>query len=124
MVSRRERTKLMEAFRREPITGVVTLLKGAAGMFVVVSLAIIGEGTDPIDTTNAAANQLPSQRHESVSVSHSRALYQERKARIDPTQSKVVGIEISTANLSETTNSNQKASWTPRDVAPINPLKN
>jgi hypothetical protein len=79
MVSPRERDKLLQDFRHEPASAAALLLKCAAGLLLVVGVALIGVSTDrnqDVTTPNVQA-----QGSGSTSPAESRKSYQEQRAR-------------------------------------------
>jgi len=124
MVSQRERTRLMEAFKQEPATGAAIIIKCAAGLLVVAGLAVIGAGGDDAQTSAIAANKLRSQ-HETAAIAHSKTLYQDRHARIEPKRPGAEGgIERTSAQAADIPNEARPSTLMRTEPAPVKPLKN
>lgn len=78
MVSPRERAKLLQDFRHEPASVTALLLKCAAGLFIVASVALIGVSTDR--NRDATTLNVQAQRSDSTSPAERRKFYQEQRA--------------------------------------------
>jgi hypothetical protein len=124
MVSQRERTRLMRAFRHEPATGAAVIIKCAAGLLVVAGLAAIGAGIENPETSAVAANKLRWQQHETTAIAHSQTLHQERQARIEPKPPSTAGIELTSAHAAEVGNEVRPSSLTRSEPAPAKPRNN
>ena len=48
MVSRQERTRLIEAFKYEPVAGAPVMLRSATGLLFVVGLAVFAPGIESL----------------------------------------------------------------------------
>ena len=62
MVSQQERTRLVEAYKHEPVYVAAVMLKCSACLLVLAGLAVIGAGMDP--TRDDAARVQQAQAHE------------------------------------------------------------
>jgi hypothetical protein len=124
MVSQREKTRLMQTFRHQPVTGVAVIIKCAAGLLVVAGLAFIGASAEDPEASAISASKLRRQQHETTAIAHSKTLYQERQARIEPKQPKAEGIELTSAHAAEVGNEARPSNLTRSEPAPVKPLKN
>jgi hypothetical protein len=86
MVTQQERQKLVEDFQREPIHVAAVTVKCAVCLMIVGGLALIGVNTE--SAGEGAGGGLQAQRHESPSVAQSRALYEERQARLEAAEAR------------------------------------
>jgi len=124
MVSQRERERLTEAFKREPLTGAAVVFKCAAGLMVVAGLAVMGAQTEPTDATATNASEPPSQGYQKASMAYGTTLFQERQTLLEPGQLGVA-IQILSANAAETHHAHRISSLTRRGAtAPANSLQN
>ena len=125
MVSERERTRLMESFKQEPVTGLAVIIKCAAGLLVVAGLAVIGAGGDSAETSAIAANKFRWQQHETAAVAHSKLLYEERQARIEPKQPAAApGIELTSAHAADIRAGARPSNFNQTEPVAAKPLKN
>lgn len=83
MVSSQERRKLMQDFRHEPACVYALLCKCVAGLLAIAGVALFGTQTDH---SRDAEPTPQTRRQESASLSHSRSLYEERRARLGAPQ--------------------------------------
>ena len=124
MVSQRERERLTEAFKREPLTGAAVVFKCVAGLMVVAGLAVMGAQTEPTDATATIASQPPSQGYQEASMAYGTRLFQERQTLLEPGQLGVA-IQILSANAAETHHAHRISSLTRRGAtAPANSQQN
>ena len=124
MVSQRERERLTEAFKREPLTGAAVVFKCVAGLMVVAGLAVMGAQTEPTDATATIASKPPSQGYQKASMAYGTTLFQERQTLLEPGQLGVA-IQILSANAAETHHAHRISSLTRRGAtAPANSLQN
>ena len=124
MVSQRERERLTEAFKREPLTGAAVVFKCAAGLMIVAGLAVMGAQTEPTDATATIASEPPSQGYQKASMAYGTTLFQERQTLLEPGQLGVA-IQILSANAAETHHAHRISSLTRRGAtAPANSLQN
>ena len=125
MVSQRERTRLMEAFKHEPVAGAAIIIKCAAGLLVVAGLAVIGASADNPETSAIAANKVRWQQHEAAAVAYNKGLSQERQTRIEPKKSGAAGgIELTSAHAADIPSEARPSSLTQTEPVPVKPLKN
>lgn len=124
MVSQRERERLTEAFKREPLTGAAVVFKCAAGLMIVAGLAVMGAQTEPTDATATIGSEPPSQGYQKASMAYGTTLFQERQTLLEPGQLGVA-IQILSANAAETHHAHRISSLTRRGAtAPANSLQN
>ena len=119
MVDRRQRQKLTDAFRREPLASAVITVKCAAGLLAVAGLAIVGAPTDATDAKIAAAGRQPWLAHEKPALAHAKALYQQRQVRLASTPPEA-GIEMTAAKAANISDPHHKSNL----MAPASALKN
>jgi hypothetical protein len=124
MVSQRERERLTEAFKREPLGGAAVVFKCVAGLMVVAGLAVMGAQTEPTDATATIGSEPPSQGYQKASMAYGTTLFQERQTLLEPGQLGVA-IQILSANAAETHHAHRISSLTRRGAtAPENSLQN
>jgi hypothetical protein len=78
MMNASERNKLMDDFKDEPLYALALVLRCGAGLLIIALVAFIGIQTGLEDSES---RYVPTTRHESPSISHSRALYEQRRAQ-------------------------------------------
>ena len=116
MVTQRERERLTDAYKREPLTGAAVVFKCVAGLMVVAGLAVIGTQTDTTDATATTASPPRSQGYENASMADGKTLFQERQTRLEPGQLGIA-IQLLSANAAETRRPNRLFSLTQRGAA-------
>ena len=123
MVSQRERERLTEAFKHEPLTGAAVVFKCVAGLMVVAGLAVVGAQTDATDATATTASQPPSQGYQNASMDYGTTRFQERQTLLEPGQLGVA-IQILSANAADTHHAHRISWLTPRGAARVYSLQN
>jgi len=118
MVSQRERERLTEAFKREPLTGAAVVFKCVAGLMVVAGLAVIGAQTDPTDAAATTASQPLSPGYDKASMTYGKTLSQEGQTLLEPGQLGVA-IQLLSANAADVHHLHQVSWLTPRGAARV-----
>jgi hypothetical protein len=85
MVSSKERLKLIQQYRHEPVCTYGVLIRAAAGLLFIAISAVIGVTSR--SGSDSDSPRVEVQRYDRAAASASRKLYEERRARFETRQS-------------------------------------